>query len=116
MTVLRSKQKTGTTGWVTIIGPVDEGKVVRVDLDATNITAGLVYAAASVQLIDADEPANNGVKRHAYPLPPPPDPDCSVYLLYNFVLSEGQSLQVKAAAADSVSFGLEAQQMAALDA
>jgi hypothetical protein len=116
MSVLRSKQKVGTTAWVTIAGPVGADLIQRVDLDATNITSGLAFATASVQLVDATEGANSGIKRNAYPVPAPPDPDSSVILLYGFILSAGQSLQVKASAADAVSFGIELQEMAVADA
>lgn len=99
--------KVGTTALVTIVTAPDAGKVKRVDLTATNVTAGLVPAAADVYVDDEDTPANSGYRKKGYPLPAPPDPDCTVILEYALMLSEGQALQIRGSAADAVAFSAE---------
>ncbi len=109
-------QKTGTTGLVTIVAAPGAGLVRRVDLVATNITAGGVYASADVYINDTGTPANSGYRKKGYPLPPPPDPGCTVILEYGLFLLPGQELQIRAGAADSVAFSAEVVEGENLDA
>lgn len=116
MAVLPTKQLTGTTAWVPICAAPGLGKIRRVDLSATNITAAFEYAAASTRINDALDGANTGILRNAYPVPAPPDPDSSVQLHYALMLTEGQALEIKAGVADSVAFSAEIQEMDAANA
>jgi len=116
MSVLPTKHKVGTTAWAVIVAAPDPGKIRRVDLTATNITAPAAFAAASVQIVDAGDGSNSGVSKNAVPLPAPPDPDSTVILEYGLMLTAGQRLEVKASADNAISYRAETQEMAAADA
>jgi len=99
-------QKVGTMALATIVAAPAADKVKRVDLTACNITALGELASADVYILDANAP-NSGYRKKGYPVPPPPDPDCAVILEYGLFLTEGQALQIRSGAADSVSFSAE---------
>lgn len=105
--ILATTQKTGTTARVTIVAAPAAGKVRRVDLNACNITAGSVYAAADVYIDDAGTPANSGYRKKGHPVPAPPDPDCAVILEQGLLLTAGQALQIRGSAADAIAFSAE---------
>ena len=110
MAVLRTKVRVLSNAWTTYVDAPAPGKVRRVDVSLTNVTAGGTFAAASSQLLDSVEPANNNVMRNAYPLPPAPDPDSTVILHYSLMLVDGQALQLKSGAPNSVSATIEVQE------
>ncbi|MEW5687428.1 MAG: hypothetical protein AB1942_21130 [Pseudomonadota bacterium] len=109
-------QKTGAMGLATIVAAPGPGLVRRVDLTATNITAAGAMAAADVYINDTATPLNSGYRKKGYPVPPPPDPGCTVILEYGLFLTEGQELQIRAGAADSVAFSAEVVEGDNLDA
>lgn len=106
--ILPTTQRLGTLAFVTIVAAPVAGEVKRVDLTAMNVTAGGTLGAAYAQIVDALDAANTGpIIAPGYPVPPPPDPDCTVILKYGLMLTEGQSLQIKAGALNSVAYSAE---------
>lgn len=105
--------KTGTTGFVQLVAAPAAGLVRRVDLTVCNITAGDTLATADVKVVDALNALNTGLTRNAFPVPPPPDEGCAAILHFAYRLKEGQSLEIRASAANAVAFSAEVVEIAA---
>lgn len=105
--------KTGTTGFVQLVAAPAAGLVRRVDLTVCNITVGDTLATADVKVVDALNAQNTGLTRNAFPVPPPPDEGCAAILHFAYRLKEGQSLEIRASAANAVAFSAEVVEIAA---
>lgn len=102
--ILQSTQLVGTTA-LAQIGIVPSGKFWRIDLRACNITGGS-DSSADVYIGDG---SNSGYRCRTYPIPyfqPGSAPD----LEFGLIITENQSLQVRAGNASAVSFSLSGEQ------